>query len=1125
MRYLTGEHWAHFQDDTRKGVAFEDLVQQLLPRVIPGRWVRTKPSWDRSRDFWRRYNGDTVAAECKFYRDPISLKILSNTLVMAIIDDLARIIFFSYSRLNRNTISHLSAFSTQTGKSVEVYDDEKLEQLILSTPRARRLFPKYSGKERAFEHALRLTEHVSRDPDVEYLDLASAGEDSGETRTVSAELYETVVLDIFVTNDSLEPASGTVVLDMAASNGATLLLDKAVRRENFRIPFELGRAGVFGKRLHFKIMKSGPAVELPGYDIETKDGFTVRDLRNRKPLDVPALLRPPLIGRSYHAIQAKVRRLISVRDAAVFVALRGASGAGKSRLMDEIRDDFVAENYAVYRFRGENGGTTSFDEVVRKFLAKRFRLPLSPATDKRDGPPAHRTLESPLVHRILYDSSYCPSDHRDECRTLLFSSLADTKAALFFDDLQSFDDATVSFLSDLVSHARDTASRAALVFTVNTDLAVKGSSSMTFLERLNEIRLGRGHSPATVTVEEVRGFSPPDALSYLDHCFAAPGTPPARLFSARYPGTARLFLEHVPLNPLFIDHYLRYLLQEGIIGRDGDVLEVLDPGAFNDALRREVPGDISILLDRRWKHVRGEIGAAGEKVVDLLTLLVYLPLPIAARWKMSRPLLARLRDHGFVRIDDRNVLVFNHQLVFRYFRSRFGTRDRAWSRRVLARFDDTIRQEYPAQYLLLLEQVRSLTAGDVRHAILTAENETAALEYLPEFTDALLRASPTCETQDRGRLLKALRVSGQRLKSQVGFRSAFDALRRIADRELAHPEMYRKHGEAFMRLALACANIHVTIREDTGAIDILQAALQHFEDFRFKDAERRAELLCALLNRLCVAMRSVSNRAEALGVGARAEREAVAAHLPHMRMQAHIDIGYVFYGRIVDRKRLLAEWSRALKILPEEQVPSALITGPNVWRYHNTHVLALQGRLDRASDAIESAIARAMSELDTFHLVKLLCMDVVVELMRNERIDGPRLERVTDRVVDLCVRHDARQTYWVGLHARAKVAERRRKTVEMRRATVASFRQLMVFAGPHPEMQERYHAAILDLAIMARKSATELPPDLVARIAAVDVHAEVERVLRSSDRAFREYRRRYRPLSTYHDGCFDLPCP
>jgi len=280
-----------------------------------------------------------------------------------------------------------------------------------------------------------------------------------------------------------------------------------------------------------------------------------------------------------------------------------------------------------------------------------------------------------------------------------------------------------------------------------------------------------------------------------------------------------------------------------------------------------------------------------------------------------------------------------------------------------------------------------------------------------------------------------------------------------------------------------------------------------------------------VLDRLCVAMRSLSNRDEALRAGRRAEAEAAAARLPHMQMQAHIDMGYVYYGRLVDRKDLLKHWSTALRVLPPTKIPSAPITGPNVWRYHNTHVLALRGKLDEAADAIAEAEARATRELDTFHLVKLLSMNVVVALMREGPADYARLERTTDRIIDLCVRHDARQTYWVGLHARAKVAERRRNAVGMGTATTAAFRQLMAFAGAHPEMQERYHEAMLDLAIMARKARVDLPSEQVAQIATIAVRSEVETILRSTDAAFRAYRRRFRPLSTYHDGRFDLPCP
>src|SRR4029078_4922230 len=230
------------------------------------------------------------------------------------------------------------------------------------------------------------------------------------------------------------------------------------------------------------------------------------------------------------------------------------------------------------------------------------------------------------------------------------------------------------------------------------------------------------------------------------------------------------------------------------------------------------------------------------------------------RWKISHLSVRRLRDFGFLRLEQNGALVFHHQIFFRYFKGHSRLHEKRWAKTLLQRFDNVLRAEYPAQYFLVIEKSRSYAAGDVRHAIETTERDAAALEYLPEFTAAFLRSTAACRPEDRGRLLNGLRAAGQRVKSRIGFGRAFDLLRDIAARELPKTRLYARYGESYFRLALSCANIHVTVREDDGAAAILESALDLFGDFRFKDPQRKREIECALLNRLCVARRSLSPR-------------------------------------------------------------------------------------------------------------------------------------------------------------------------------------------------------------------------------------------------------------------------
>ena len=110
MMYLTKEYWKLFEktDGNRKdGKKFEELIQILLNSLYSDKkivWEPTKITHDGNKDFiGKEDNNVKIWAECKNYKDNISLKVLAPTLIMAELDGIEEILFFSYSSINNNT--------------------------------------------------------------------------------------------------------------------------------------------------------------------------------------------------------------------------------------------------------------------------------------------------------------------------------------------------------------------------------------------------------------------------------------------------------------------------------------------------------------------------------------------------------------------------------------------------------------------------------------------------------------------------------------------------------------------------------------------------------------------------------------------------------------------------------------------------------------------------------------------------------------------------------------------------------------------------------------------------------------------------------------------------------------
>ena len=119
---------------TSKGIAFEDLIEVLIPLMFPKEsWRRTQMSYDGKRDFVcpeDEFLPDRKWAECKNYNNNVSINVISPTLIMGAINGIEAIYFFSYSQLNDYAIDGLLQYSKSTNKEVRVFDGSVLDKLI-----------------------------------------------------------------------------------------------------------------------------------------------------------------------------------------------------------------------------------------------------------------------------------------------------------------------------------------------------------------------------------------------------------------------------------------------------------------------------------------------------------------------------------------------------------------------------------------------------------------------------------------------------------------------------------------------------------------------------------------------------------------------------------------------------------------------------------------------------------------------------------------------------------------------------------------------------------------------------------------------------------------------------------
>ncbi|MBE6841118.1 MAG: ATP-binding protein [Ruminococcus sp.] len=133
--------WSLFTKDNQlgngvnKGIAFEDVVEQLIKAMFPKEnWRRTPKSHDKKRDFVYPQDEtlpDQKWAECKNYYENLSINTIAPTLVMGAIDQIQCIYFYSYSKLNDNAIEGILRYAESSKKKVNIFDGILLDNLII----------------------------------------------------------------------------------------------------------------------------------------------------------------------------------------------------------------------------------------------------------------------------------------------------------------------------------------------------------------------------------------------------------------------------------------------------------------------------------------------------------------------------------------------------------------------------------------------------------------------------------------------------------------------------------------------------------------------------------------------------------------------------------------------------------------------------------------------------------------------------------------------------------------------------------------------------------------------------------------------------------------------------------
>lgn len=664
MLILVSKYWKTFKktiiskDGKKKtvkdGKKFENLIKNILDLEYgKNRWKDTGETWDGSRDFEWRTPDSYKWAECKNYSSNISLNVISNTLVMAMIDFADEILIFSYSKIKGPVLKKLIQFADISQKTLKIYSDESLEEIILIHMNELKddFFPDFPMNSISnYFLPPYVSCNILSDPVTAYtmdMDLGSI------PRKPSKINFDSILcLSILVYNQSAKDIPITIELNWEKSKNCFRVLNP---KEEKIIRFKLAANTTVIKKIYFETIIYKDKLNYPSVVVSSSDfhkeytfGFTKCSWIGECALQ----------GSSYKKIkkdfQAKVLNPYFFQGINIY----GTSGTGKSRLLKECENIALGNGYRVIRFgiNKKNNTSNFLQKMITEFLCALYDIPnmeeyiqASDSSTLNDIYKMILMIKSHQIQQQYLSTTVIP---------IVSRKLMQTNCYISFDNLQYYPDQFITFLNELVENLLLTNQhcKSRMGFSFNTDYIYNQDECMGFYSYLisNNDRLQNVKLEGFSTGGEARVF-----------------------FNQLLPNAnvdtfyINKIMEAANKNPFYIKSYLELLEIEGILTQRDDYY-VIPSYKYSEFKKKtsHIPENIRETVKIRWEYylsTNDEISSI--KILSILHIFQYLNNELIEEFSLSQLLINKLCKYHFLKFREENEIIyfFEHDLTEKFF--------------------------------------------------------------------------------------------------------------------------------------------------------------------------------------------------------------------------------------------------------------------------------------------------------------------------------------------------------------------------------------------------------------------------------------------------------------------------
>lgn len=1109
MKYLTEEYWALFKKD---GKLFEELTQQILKLKYPTiNWVQTAKSWDGKRDFFTTINIDDlydvkIWAECKQYSVPLSINVLSPTLVMSIIEDVNTILFFSRSKINKNARIYLSKFSQKHNIKIKLFDDEALEELIFQ----------YSLELSCFFPGYKFLDNITnRLTNFEYdwfISFPYIEKDLPKNILSEHYFYVNEIFSIIIMLENKKNHESCIKLFVEKSESNKNLQIICLNETQF-ISLKLPGHSICSYKFDFKILKYNKRIKLPaiGYVANSENQYIIKDVL----IKCKFFIQSPLIGSEYLHILDEFENYVSIADLPAICLVHGSSGVGKSRLLNELSDRLYEKSFQIIRLNGENNNHSLDTYWLRFVLSAIYKMP---ELSEEQTEQMSKSSNYNLLLDIMYNPDYNVSANVIQVAELLYTALYKEKFVLIIDNLQFFDNLMYDILNYIFTFNNQYTYPTKIILSVNTDFLIKDSNAANLFFKVKNLQKD---IPKRVKIFKISGFTDDTALMYIDNSFG-------KNVTSYNKSTYIHLIENCNNNPLYIEQTLLYLLQSKAICYNGCHYSIVSPEEFNKIVI-SLPDNIKDLIDMRWNNIEPYLVNGQKDLIKLLSFFKKMKICDIEEFHVSQEDLRVLSDLGIIKETQDNEITFNHQMILHYFSQKFRNYSREFYEHtlyIIEQFD--LYDDYTAQFFIASLKVRPSNVDILEESIQYLLNDYISYEFLEEYETVLKEILKFQKYDIQFDYLKIIKLFIRFCYDSKIFHDfeyalkEYESFDNIIIRKLGKFKHLGKHYFDFVK---EYANTFILLHKDKQCIEFLKKAFINIDNFSFDVPQDKLYAKSNILNRLGVVYKSIGNIDLAKKNLDNSWLIAEEICNYEMKIRNCFDYGNLYYKNAIYNDEVVKWWNRAYDL----QIAHAAEDINIEKRYggvcfHKAIVNVISHLYDEADYYIKEAYNFFDHNLTVpFYRIKLLLLEAIILFFRD---DPKQMEEKINEAQDLCIQSSSNRSYYNCFYLRAKYGFLVNNKKLMKENFIMALYQIHMFASDG-NIENRYAYFYEDLALTFRTFHIDIDEEAEKNIRSEENLNRVHQILDMPEKEFQLFKRNYRAVTSISDisKTINMPCP